>query len=209
MNSSDGGDSGVSVFKSPVLPLTSMNVAVRHTATPTIDILDTPRARRENRGDVKLDVDPFQKQVWSAGHLGVGHSPQPGVVKMGDSAGAWATHAFSLGGRDGRDASGGGGKGDVDDKWAVGGQRVRELSLVVEEGHEAQVRRGERSEAKRGGASEAKRGEHRRRRSLVRRASARERSGRKRGGLLAHRSRKKGKVLARDGSSLSSARARA
>ncbi|GMI24099.1 hypothetical protein TeGR_g2482 [Tetraparma gracilis] len=138
MNSSDGGDSGVSVFKSPVLPLTSMNVAVRHTATPTIDILDTPRARRENRGDVKLDVDPFQKQVWSAGHLGVGHSPQPGVVKMGDSAGAWATHAFSLGGRDGRDASGGGGKGDVDDKWAVGGQRVRELSLVVEEGHEAQ-----------------------------------------------------------------------
>jgi len=59
-----GVDSRRRVHASPIMPETVLvATAARHTDLPSVDILDTPR---KNAG----------KKIWSAGHLGHGHSPR-------------------------------------------------------------------------------------------------------------------------------------
>ena len=89
-------------------------INARHTEAPGVEILDTPR---RTRGSGKMaDLEVGGKKVWSAGHLGVGHSPSPGVFKVGAYSGAWAAHTFNV----------------AEDGEA---ERCNELMLVVEEGH--------------------------------------------------------------------------
>jgi len=105
-------------YASPVLPPSGMGVkGVRHTEYPSIDIMDTPRARKGGEGGGGEGVET--KLVWKAGHLGVGHNPQPGVVKVGDNSSAWVVHTFNLG-------------------HEREGQNVRDMCLVVEEAHETE-----------------------------------------------------------------------
>ncbi|GMH54228.1 hypothetical protein TrLO_g6398 [Triparma laevis f. longispina] len=83
------------ILESPELPPTAfLQVAARHTDTPNIDILDTPREGKSSGAGLAMEG---VKKFWSAGHLGHQHSPSPGVVKVKSSnSGAWAMHAFNV-----------------------------------------------------------------------------------------------------------------